>query len=74
MTTIQQINETTFTANNGKGTELTLVKSAVGYWTVYAQNAATRAYRTLGAKTFWNLSDVEKSYKTFKGLGALIEC
>lgn len=72
MTTITQINETTFTAANGKGTELTLIKSEVGYWTVIASNAATRAYRTLGAKTFWSLSDIEAKYKTFRGLGALL--
>lgn len=74
MTTIQMINETTFTAENGKGTELTLVKSDVGYWTVIASNAATRAYRTLGAKVFWSLAEVEAKYKTFRGLEALIEC
>lgn len=72
MTTIIQTNENTFTANNGTGTELTLIKSEVGYWTVIASNAATRAYRSLGAKTFWSLEDVEKSYKTFRGLAALI--
>lgn len=72
MTTIIQTNENTFTANNGKGTELTLIKSEVGYWTVIASNAATRAYRSLGANTFWSLAEVEKSYKTFRGLAALI--
>jgi hypothetical protein len=73
MTNIQQINETTYTANNGKGTELTLIKSAVGYWTVIASNAATRAYRSLGMKTFWSLAEVEAKYKTFRGLAALID-
>lgn len=72
MTEIQQIDANTFTADNGKGTELTLIKSEVGYWTVIASNAATRAYRTLGAKTFWNLSDIEAKYKTFRGLAALL--
>lgn len=72
MTTITQIDANTFTANNGKGTELTLIKSAVGYWTVIASNAATRAYRTLGAKTFWSLEEIEAKYKTFRGLAALI--
>lgn len=72
MTYIQQINETTYTANNGKGTELTLVRKDGGYWEVMAQNAATRAYRTLGIKIFWSLAEVEKSYKTFRGLASLI--
>jgi hypothetical protein len=72
MTFITQTDANTFTASNGKGTELTLIKSEVGYWTVIASNAATRAYRTLGAKTFWNLSDIEAKYKTFRGLAALL--
>jgi hypothetical protein len=51
---------------------LTLIRKDGGYWEVMAQNAATRAYRTLGVKIFWSLDDVEKSYKTFRGLSALI--
>lgn len=72
MTYIQQINETTYTANNGKGTELTLIKSEAGYWTVYASNAATRAWRTAGLKVFWSLKEAEAKYKTFRGLASLI--
>lgn len=72
MTFVQQINETTYTASNGTGTELTLVKKDGGYWEVWAQNAATRAYRTLGVKIFWSLADIEKNYKTFRGISALI--
>lgn len=73
MTYITQTANDTYTANNGNGTELTLIKSEVGYWTVIASNAATRAYRTLGAKTFWSLADIEAKYKTFRGLSALID-
>lgn len=73
MTYIQQINETTFTANNDKGSEMTLTKSEVGYWMVMVENAATKAYRSLGMKTFWSLAEVETKYKTFRGLAALID-
>lgn len=72
MTYITQTAENTYTANNGRGTELTITKKDGGYWEVMAQNAATRAYRTLGVKIFWTLADIEKSYKTFRGLAALI--
>lgn len=72
MATIIQTADNAYTADNGKGTSLHLVKKDGGYWQVYAQNAATRAYRSLGVKTFWSLAEVEKSYKTFRGLAALI--
>lgn len=72
MTTITQTADNTFIANNGRGTELKLVKKDGGYWEVWAMNAAVRAYRTLGVKTFWSLADIEKNYKTFRGLSALI--
>lgn len=71
MTFITQTAENEFTANNGKGTELTLVKMEAGYWLVIANNAATRAYRSIG-KTFWSLSEIEAKYKTFRGLSALL--
>lgn len=72
MATIIQTADNTYTASNGKGTELMLTKKDGGYWEVMAQNAATRAYRTLGVKIFWTLDEVEKSYKTFRGLASLI--
>lgn len=72
MTYIIQTAENTYTANNGRGTELMITKKDGGYWEVMAQNAATRAYRSLGVKIFWTLADIEKSYKTFRGLAALI--
>jgi len=72
MTFINQTAENTFTANNGKGTQLTLIKMEAGYWLVSADNAAARAYRSIG-KTFWSLAEVEAKYKTFRGLAALIQ-
>jgi len=72
MATIIQTAANTYTANNGRGTELTLTKMEAGYWLVSADNAAARAWRSIG-KVFWNLSDIEAHYKTFRGLSALIQ-
>ena len=71
MATIIQTAENTYTADNGKGTSLTLVKMEAGYWLVSADNAAARAWRSIG-KTFWSLAEVESKYKTFRGISALI--
>ena len=71
MATIVQTAANTYTANNGKGTELTLVKMEAGYWLVSADNAAARAWRSIG-KTFWSLAEIEAKYKTFRGISALI--
>lgn len=72
MATIIQTNENTFTADNGRGTLLTLVRMSAGYWLVSADNAAARAYRSIG-KAFPSLDDVEAAYKTFRGISALIQ-
>ena len=73
MTTIIQTGEKTFTASNGKGTLMTLsYNEAVGYWQMMSDNAAVRAYRSMGVKIFWNLADVERAYKTWRGISALI--
>lgn len=71
MTFITQTAENTFTADNGRGTSLTLVRMSAGYWLVSADNAAARAYRSIG-KTYPDLAAVEASYKTFRGISALI--
>lgn len=71
MATIIQTSDNTYTANNGKGTELTLVKMEAGYWLVSADNAAARAWRSIG-KTFWSLAEIEAKYKTFRGISVLI--
>jgi len=73
MATIIQTGEKTFTATNGRGTEMTLsFNENVGYWQVMSDNAARRAYRSLGVKTFWSLAEVEKSYKTWRGISQLV--
>jgi len=42
-------------------------------WEVHAINEAVRAYRSLGVKVFWTLEEIERSYKTFRGISALIQ-
>jgi hypothetical protein len=73
MATIIQTGEKTFTTDNGKGTTLTLKwNTRLDRWEVFADNAAVRAYRSLGVKIFATLADVETRYKTFRGVSALI--
>jgi len=73
MATIIQTGEKTFTTTNGKGTSLTLKwNESLEWWEVMSNNAAVRAYRTLGIKIFRSLNDVEQKYKTFRGISALI--
>ena len=72
MTTILQTAENTFTADNGRGTVMTLSYNEVcGYWQVMSTNAAVRAYRSLGVKVFRSLAEVEAAYKTWRGICAL---
>jgi len=71
---IIQTAERTFTTTNRTGTTLTLKwNDRLGWWEVFADNAAVRAYRTLGLKIFRRLSDVEARYKAFRGVAALID-
>jgi hypothetical protein len=73
MATIIQTGEKTFTTDNGRGTTMTLrFNDVCGYWQVMSDNAARRAYRTLGVKIFNSLADVEQAYKTFRGISALV--
>ena len=73
MATIIQTATDTYTADTGRGTSLTLVKKSGGWWEVHSMNAAVRAYRSLGVKVFWSLEDIERAYKTFRGIAALIQ-
>ena len=43
------------------------------HWEMYTDNAAVRAYRTLGVKTFASLEEVEARYKSWRGLCALVK-
>ena len=74
MTTIIQTDENTFTTDNGRGTTLTLKwNTKIKYWEVWSDNAARRAWNSLGVKVFWKLAEVEKKYKAFRGITNLIE-
>jgi hypothetical protein len=73
MTTIIQTGEKTFITDNGRGTTMTLSFNEVcGYWQVMSDNAARRAYRTLGVKIFRSLAEVEQAYKAWRGISALV--
>ena len=73
MACILQIAEKTFTTSNGRGTTMTLQwNETCGYWQMMSDNAAVRAYRTLGVKVFRTLAEVETAYKTWRGVSQLI--
>lgn len=67
---IQMINETTYKARN-RGTEWTLIRGQHG-WTVYADNAQTRAWRFSCPKIFDSLEQVEQKYKAFRGISQIL--
>ncbi len=58
------------TTSNGRGTTFEIWTSG-DKWHVFADNAARRAWRTLGVKTFETLEEVEDHYKSLKGISAL---
>ncbi len=69
MTTITQTGESTFTASNGRGTTMTLSwNETCGYWQMTSDNASRRAWRGLGISVYRTLADVEKKYKSWRGL------
>jgi hypothetical protein len=70
---IQQLDDNTFTVGNGAGTQLTLRRKPYG-WDVIADNARARAaYRGMpAAKGFNSLAEVERTYKAFRGISALV--
>jgi hypothetical protein len=71
---IIQTGEKTFTTTNGRGTTMTLSYNEVcGYWQMASDNAAVRAWRSLGVHVFNSLAEVEAKYKTWRGISALIE-
>lgn len=49
------------------------VKSSLGQWSVTTDNASHRAYRGLGVRYFNSLREVEKSYKSWRGIAELVE-
>jgi ribosomal protein S1 len=70
-TMIIQISEKEFFTKSGN-TELTLVHNDMYGWHVYANNPATRAYKSLGFKQLGSIANVEKTYKAFRGISTLI--
>lgn len=74
--TIIQTATNKWTVNNGKGTELTLVKQDTGWaWGVIAHNARTRCSMNQYAgsfKGFDSLEAVERHYKSFRGIAATL--
>ncbi|MBL0436796.1 hypothetical protein JD543_04870 [Aeromonas caviae] len=49
------------------------VQSSLGQWSVTTDNASHRAYRGLGVRYFNSLREVEKSYKSWRGIAELVE-
>lgn len=68
---ITQISDKEFFAKSGN-TELTLKHNEIYGWHVFANNPSVRAYRTQGFKQLGTLANVEKSYKAFRGISALV--
>lgn len=75
MNSIQMIDENTYFLK-ARGNEMTLNRenddSEWAKLRMITSNASVRAYGTLGVKYFSSLKEVEKSYKTWRGIEALI--
>jgi hypothetical protein len=67
---LDQIDADTF-KTKARGCEFTITRRPDG-WRVMVINAATRAWRSLGTKDFPTLEEVEKHYKSLRGIAALI--
>ena len=68
---IQQTNETTFTADNGRGTSWTLEHDGWG-WTLYSSNRTTRAYHSCAMGKRVTLAELEQR-KAWRGVSALVD-
>lgn len=75
MNAIIQVGPNEYSTNNGRGTDLILSKNKWDRWEVVSFNAATQAYNGNfgGLKMFNSLEEVEKNYKAFRGIKALVE-
>lgn len=71
-TAIQKISDTEY-RHTARGAEMTL-KHERGQWAMYVVNAVVRAYRRGYAipKYFDSLEQVEQTYKTWRGITALV--
>ncbi len=73
MTIITQTGKNTFQTDNGRGTTMILNwNERLGYWQMTSDNASRRAWRGLGISVYRTLADVEKKYKTWRGVSALV--
>lgn len=74
MTMIQQLSDNAFYLES-RGNKMTLTQEIWGgslLWIMRVDNASVRAWRSLGEKHFNNLAEVEKKYKSWRGIAALI--
>lgn len=72
MPAIQMIDENTYCLT-AHGSSMTLTKRERGGWRMQTDKASRRAWRGLGIKDFESLADVEAHYKSWRGIGKLIE-
>ena len=60
-----------------RGMKMTLTKEhsrvTGDFWRMHVDSTVTRAYMTLGCKDFDTIEEVEKHYKTWRGIAALVE-
>lgn len=57
-----------------RGNDMTLVfDEKFEWWEMHTDNASHRAYRGLGVRIFNTLAEVEKAYKSWRGIGELVE-
>lgn len=68
---ILQLDDNTY-QGRARGCTYTITRQPSG-WRVTVENAATRAWRSLGTRDFSTLEEVEAHYKSLKGLSALIQ-
>ena len=71
---IQQLDTNTFYMES-RGNKMTLKKKSTIFgdiWEMYTDNASRRAWRGLGVKEFDTLADVQKHYKSWRGISLLV--
>lgn len=73
MTAIQMLSDNTFFLQS-RGNKMTLrqVNESYGKWEMQTENASQRAYGGLGLRHFDNLQQVEKHYKSWRGIASLV--
>lgn len=70
---IEQVDDNTFKTLS-RGAAITLQRRADGGgWDVTVDNAAVRAWNSLGYKNFATLEEVERKYKSLAGISKLID-